>query len=61
MPKKWFGHDVPSHVLQIKVMYVPDIDGQKVYWQTDTGDIHERPFEVNQETVEAVLIAMKLS
>ena len=59
--KQWFGYDVPDHVLQIKVLYQVELDARVVYWQKNDGTIHSMPFEVDQETVEAVLIAMKLS
>jgi hypothetical protein len=59
--KQWFGYTVPDHVTHIQILFHPEIDGRMVYWKNKDGGFHQTPFETNQETVEAVLIAMKLS
>ena len=59
--KQWFGYKVPEQVTNIQVLYDVERAGQIVYWKNTDGSVHSMPFEVDQETVEAVLIAMKLS
>lgn len=59
--KQWFGYKVPDQVTHIQILHNADLDARVVYWKNSDGGVHTMPFETNQETVEAVLIAMKLS
>lgn len=60
--KLWFGRLVPQGVIAIEIRYDVMTDGRFARWRV-RGDptIHEMPFEVTDDCVKAVLIAMKLT
>lgn len=62
MPPKWFGYDVPKHVTVIEIYRDNEWHGMRVRWKVRGDDaIHTMPFEQTEESVQAVLTAMKLT
>lgn len=62
MPKKWFGHDVPDHVMVIEIRRNSLSDQIEAWWRVrNTTEVHTMPFEQTDEGVMAVLTAMKLT
>lgn len=60
--KVWFGQPVPEGVIAIEIMHNQMKLGRDVRWRV-RGDptIHEMPFDMTEECIEAVLVAMKLT
>lgn len=60
--KLWFGKRVPEGVIAIEIMHNYMTDGRDVRWRVK-GDptIHEMPFDMTDDCVDTVLIAMKLT
>jgi hypothetical protein len=61
-PHRWFGQAVPKGVMHITIMRDYINDQLMVRWRV-VGDeeIHEMPFDMNDDSVLAALTAMKLT
>lgn len=57
----WFGESIPTGVVAVSETDCYDDYQKIVRWKTKDGVIHEMPYEPYTESVNAVIIAMKLT
>lgn len=58
---KWYGVDLPVGVVAIEEDFDHINYETVVKWKTKQGHIHSMPYDASIESVNAVIVAMKLS
>ena len=59
---KFYGHKIPSNVKYVQEVYTPESDKKTIRWETQTGELHSMTYDAHvEETIQAILVAMKLS
>lgn len=58
----WFGVRLPEGVVEVRDDHVDVLDYRRwVAWKTEDGEWHKMPYDAYPESIDAVIVAMKLT